>query len=197
VAESWDEGRRAARTSGAIDVAMRFCDAGLVLGAGTVLAPAGASAREIMVDVTEPRLVALLAAAHLRRPAPLNLAHIHKAADRWRAGDDALAAMHLALSRLSQLARPVADTRRLFLANRLLEAGFAVDTIVKALDLDASPGGQVSKYSPNQPRVPAGSGRTSGEWTNDAGTPLNATPTVGPARSGRDAANVTITYGRE
>jgi hypothetical protein len=161
---------------------MRFSNVGLVLGAETILAPARASARDVTVDVTDRRLVALLAAAHLRRPASLDLAHIHKAADRWRAGDDALVAMHLALSRLSHLADPVRDAQRLFLADGLLKAGFSANTIVKALDLDASPAGRVSKYSPDQPRVPAGSGRASGEWTTDAVLPLNVALSAGPQR---------------
>ena len=180
MAETWDEGRRADQISGAIDLAMRFSDAGLVLGAETILAPAGASARDIAVDVTDPRLLALLAAAHLRRPAPIDLAHIGKAADRWRTGDDALAAMHLALSRLNRLAHPVADARRLFLANGLLEAGFRADAIIKALDLDATSSGQVAKYSPDQPRVPAGSGGTSGEWT----TAVEPSPATAPSADG-------------
>ncbi len=185
--EEWDGRRRADRTSVALDLAMRFSDAGLVLGAGTVLARANASARDVALDVTDPRLLALLAAARLRSPEPLGLAQLRRAADRWRVGEDGLAAMHLALSRLGQLERPVADAHRLLLADGLLEAGFDADIIVKALDLDASPDGRMSKYSPDQPRVPAGSGRTSGEWTTDGGTPFNAAPTARPWREGRDA----------
>ncbi|MEJ0067394.1 MAG: hypothetical protein WDM85_20000 [Caulobacteraceae bacterium] len=46
---------------------MRFSDEGLVLGAGTVLAPPGASSRDIAIDIADPRLLALLSAAHRRR----------------------------------------------------------------------------------------------------------------------------------
>jgi hypothetical protein len=66
--------------------------------------------------------------------------------------------MHLALSGLDRLERPVVDARRLFFADRLLSGGFPADVIVRAL-------GDIAKYSPDQPRVPAGSGRTSGQWT--------------------------------
>jgi hypothetical protein len=159
---------------------MRFADAGLVIGAGTVLVPANAPPRDIAVDVTDPRLLALLAAAHLRHTPASALTHIRRAADRWRAGDNALAAMHLALSRLDRLEHPVADAYRLFLADGLLEAGFDADTIVKAMDLDAPPGAQAfSKYSPDQPRVPAGSGRASGQWTDGASEPGSGAPGLG------------------
>jgi hypothetical protein len=110
---------------------MQFSGAGLVLGAGTVLSPAGATAREISIDVTEPRLLTLLAAAHLQTATPSALAHIQKAAERWREGQDALAAMHLALSRLDRLRHPVADARRLFFVDRLLAGGPEVDADIK------------------------------------------------------------------
>jgi hypothetical protein len=95
--------------------------------------------------------------------------------------------MHLALSGLDKLERPATDAHRLFLADGLLKTGFDADTIVKALDLDPSPDGQVAKYSPDQPRVPAGGGRTSGEWTTGAGSPSSAAATAGSGREGRDA----------
>jgi hypothetical protein len=183
VPEGPDEPWRADLSAGASDLSLRFSGAGLVLGAGTVLAQANASARDVAVDVTEPRLVALLAAAHLRSPEPLGLAHLRRAADRWRAGEDALAAMHLALSRLGQLEG--ADAHRLRLADGLLKVGFDPDTIVKALDLDKALDGQVSKYSPDQPRVPAGSGRSSGEWTSGAGSPSNAASTASGSRDAK------------
>ena len=86
-----------------VDRVMRFADEGLMLGAGTVLAPRGDSVRDIRLDISEPRLLALLAAAHLHPASALGLAHLRKAADRWRDGDDALALIHLAHSRLDRL----------------------------------------------------------------------------------------------
>jgi hypothetical protein len=153
---------------------MRFADAGLVLGAGSVLSPAGDTARDISIDISQPRLLALLAAAHLRAATASGLAHIRRAAERWGEGEDHLASMHLALSRLDRLGRPAADAQRLFLADRLLDGGFRAETIIKALDLPLS--GGTWKYSPDQPRVPAGSGRTSGEWTADEASAPGATP---------------------
>ena len=153
-----------------IDPVMRFSDEGLVLGAGTVLAPAATSDRSISMDRLELRLLALLAAAHRRTPTAAALAHIRKAIERRREGEEALAAMHLALSLEARLEQPEADAHRLFLADGLLDAGVDAETILKALDLGASAVELLSRYSPDQPRVPAGSGRASGQWTNgDAG----------------------------
>jgi hypothetical protein len=126
-----------------------------------VLCNARASVRDVSVDISELRLVTLLAAAHLRRATAPELTHLSKAAQRWQEGDDALASMHLALSGLNRLKRPVADARRMFFADRLLNGGFHSETIIRALDLHDD----VAKYSPDQPRVPAGNGRSSGEWT--------------------------------
>jgi len=168
------------RGSNAIDVVMRFSDEGLVLGAGTLLAKSGASSRSLSIDPTEPRFVALLAAAHMRTPTRQSLAHLRNAAERWSEGQEALAAMHLALSRLERLERPEADARRLFLADGLLSAGFEAAAIVRAIEAGVPAFAHLEKYNPDQPRVPAGSGRTSGEWSSagdgsaasdDAGNP--------------------------
>jgi hypothetical protein len=158
---------QARRTSGQIDLNMRFSDEGLVLGAGTVLAPVGSSGRDTKINPAEPRLRTLLAAAHRRMPTVSGLTHLRKAAERWSSGEDAIAAMHLALSCLDRLGQPDSDAQRLFLADALLREGLEADLLIKALDLDEVVG--LAKYSPDQPRVPAGSGRSSGEWTADGG----------------------------
>ena len=130
LAKAWRERRE----SVAIEAAMRFSDEGLVLGAGTVLAASGDSGREVSINPGEPRLRALLAAAHQRRPAAEALAHLRKAAQRWNEGEDALAAMHLALSGLARLERPEADAHRLFLADGLLKSGLEADAVIAALE---------------------------------------------------------------
>jgi len=155
LAKAWDARERQPLA----DAEMRFNAEGLVLGAGTVLAPAGRAPREVRVDPRDPRLAVLLTAAHLAPPTAVQLAHLAKAADSWQGGEDALAAMHLALSGLSRLVRPGADAHRLFLADGLLKAGINPSAVLAALE-------PLTKYDPDQPRVPAGSGRTSGEWTS-------------------------------
>jgi hypothetical protein len=156
----------ACRASTTIDRNMRFADEGLVLGAGTILARSRGSARDIAIDANGHRLTALLAAAHLRNPSFSDLAHLRKAAEVWSQGDDALAAMHLALSRLNQLREPEADAHRLFLADGLLKSGVPADEIVFAIERGPAAFQRLHKYSADQPRVPAGSGRPSGQWTS-------------------------------
>lgn len=156
--------RIAHRAEYPIDPVMRFTDAGLVLGAGTVLYPAGATAREISIDVSDRRLLTLLATAHLQMATPSALAHLHKAAERWSEGKEVLAAVHLALSRLDRLKRPAEDAQRLFFADCLLTGGPRAQSLINNLKFE-SQGQVVSKYNPDQPRVPAGSGRTSGQWS--------------------------------
>lgn len=173
----WDE-RRAATP---IDAAMRFSDEGLVFGAGTVVAPARASALDVSIDPQEPRLTALLTAAHLGKPTTRALAHLSRAAECRRAGDDALAAMHLVLSHVDRLREPEADAHRLFLADSLLENGAEPGVIV-----DACASGDIAfdqlrkKYNPDEPRVPAGSGRTSGQWTTGDGPSQQPSSVVNP-----------------
>jgi hypothetical protein len=169
-----------------VDALMRFSDEGLVLGAGTVLVACGASERDISVDPSEPRLRALLTVAHLGRPTKSAVAHLRKAADCRREGQDALAAMHLVLSRLDRLAEPEADAHRLFLADGLMRGGVDAHAVVAAIESLALGFGRLQKYDPDQPRVAAGSGRTSGQWTSDGASSAGNTPTtsVGVPRAG-------------
>jgi hypothetical protein len=182
--------------STAIDAVMRFSDAGLVLGAGTLLAKRDPSDAGLRVDPRDERLQVLLAAAHGKRPPPEALIHLSKAAERWNEGQEALATMHLALSRLDRLAQPESDAHRLFLADGMLEDGFEGDTISKAILTRGTDLRGLEKYDPDQPRVPAGSGLTSGEWTStgnsssegssqDVGQPAASSPgATGPGASG-------------
>ena len=167
LADRLDRAWSAWRGSTAVDPNMRFTDQGLVIGAGTVLAPSGGSSRDILIDHLDPRLRALLAAAHLRRPALGALIHLRKAVDRWSEGQDALAAMHLALSGVERLQRPEVDAHRLFLADGLLKSGVEADSVLDAIEGDDRAFQRL--YNPDQPRVPAGSGRPSGQWTSGGG----------------------------
>ena len=174
LAERLDKAWGARLRSTANDPVMRFSDEGLVLGAGTVLAKSGGSGRDNTINPLAPRLQALLAAAHLRRPTAEALAHLRKAAERWRDGQDALAAMHLVLSQVDRLEEPEADAHRLFLADGLLNAGLEEPAIIAAIEAGGPALEQFVKYNQDQPRVPAGSGRTSGEWTASDGVPASS-----------------------
>jgi hypothetical protein len=153
--------------------ALTLTTEGLVLGAGTVLVAATAPRRLTSLRGQEPRVLALLAAAYGKPIAPSVLGNIEHAAKAWRDGDDCLAHIHLAHTGL----RPFDDSRasayRLFLADGALRAGASPRDVFKALHLGISSTDAVGKYSPDQPRVPKGSGRTSGEWTDGEATGAN------------------------
>jgi hypothetical protein len=102
----------------------------------------------------------------MRNPSYSDLAHLRKAADCWNHGEDALASMHLALSRLEKLREPEADAHRLFLADGLMNSGVPADEIVIAVEMGPAAFERLRKYNADQPRVPAGSGRPSGQWTS-------------------------------
>ena len=157
LSEQLERAWRQRRQSAPIEAEVRFAEEGLLLGAGTLLASSGAES-----SAPDARMTVLMTAAHLKAPSATALAHLRKAAQRWREGDDALASMHLALSGLGRLRWPEADARRLFFADTLLDAGVAADDLLKALT--AAPiADSLARYSPDQPRVPAGSGRASGQ----------------------------------
>jgi len=157
---------RARRGETPLDPVMRFSSEGLVLGTGTILARSRASARDVVVDPRDSRLQALLAAAHLRRPTSSALIHLRKAAECWSRGEDAYAAMHLSLSWLDRLGQPEADAHRLFLADSLLKSGIEANAVIAAAESGGGALERLHKFNPDQPRVPAGSGRSSGEWTS-------------------------------
>ncbi|HEY3797631.1 MAG TPA: hypothetical protein VGL58_04705 [Caulobacteraceae bacterium] len=175
--------------SAPLESSMRLAKAGLIGGVGTIVAPTLDLVTPIELD---ERSLALLAAAHLGWPSLLGLAHLGKAAAAWRAGDEIRASMHLALSGLSRLRNPRPDAQRLFLADQLIRRGIQPKAVAAALGLGFKFDRHFAKYSPDQPRVPAGSGRTSGEWTTNTGAgdgapqnPANHTPTTsspGPAK---------------
>jgi hypothetical protein len=145
---------------------MAFAPEGLVLGAGTVLVAAEGARRLTSLDGQEARVLALLSAAYGKAVAPAVLGNISRAANAWRQGDTCLAYIHLAHSRLPKLQDSYEAARRLFLAEGFLELGGNPRAVLKALDLDAAYIDAAEKvYNPAEPRVPAGSGRTSGQWT--------------------------------
>jgi hypothetical protein len=186
LAEQLDKQWRARKAAVPIDAMMTFAPEGLVLGAGTVLAPAepGGERQTIRLDGREARLVALLCAAHLRPVATGALKHIRKAAERWSEGDTSLAQVHLALSRMDRLGDPAA-AQRLFLADELLKAGTPPTALLRALNLDPSALEPLEKeYDPEQLRVPAGSGRPSGRWTSNGGGASDGSGTSEPAGGG-------------
>jgi hypothetical protein len=180
-----DDAWRERRERTMIDPIMRFTREGLVLGAGTVLADSSASGRDVTINPLEPRLRALLAAAHLALPRTPALTHLSRAADAWRRGESPLAAMHLVLSGIDRLREPETDARRLFLADALLREGVTADAILAVVET-----GDLRKFDPDQPRVPAGSGRTSGQWTSGGAAGGPAAPGAKGSRPARPTGHV-------
>jgi hypothetical protein len=123
-------------------------------------------------------LTALLAAAHGRQVAAPSLRHIQRGLDKKRDGDLVLALIHLALSGTAKLEDSKEGARRLFLADALLSRGVEPTAIVQGLGLDPeSHDRALDKYSPDQPRVPAGN-PDGGQWTRDDWTGTPNSPTL-------------------
>jgi hypothetical protein len=154
-----------------ISPAMHFASEGLILGAGTVVVAAEGPRRLRSLQGQEARVLTLLSAAYSKAVAPSVVGNITRAAKAWSEGDDCLAYIHLAHARLPTLQDPYDAARRLFVADGFMKAGASPRVVFEALHFGAAYVDAVEKFSnPDQPRVPAGSGRTSGEWTDSEET---------------------------
>jgi hypothetical protein len=157
--------------TGAIRRRLEITSEGLLLGAGTCLAKMirdAGGAPVLALDGQGSRIIALLSVACERAVPASVMDTLRKASDFWSRGEKALAHVHLSFFRA-----PPFETNeqafRLFAANEPFEAGLSPRRLMKALDLDPAPLDILQKYNPDQPRVPAGSGRISGEWGDGTG----------------------------
>jgi hypothetical protein len=143
-----------------------FTPDGLVLGAGTVLVEPQVGRLLKSVKGQEARVLALLSVAYGRAVAPAVLDSIERATKAWREGDECLAYMHLAHASLGALPDFLDGAYRLFLAESAMANATSPHAVPEALGIDAKYVAAVEKlYNPEEPRVPAGSGPTSGQWT--------------------------------
>ncbi len=141
---------------------------GLVLGAGTVMVPTDGPRRLRSIRGRETRVLALLSAAYGKAIAPSVLGNIERAAKAWREGDDCLAYIHLAHARLPALQDPYEAARRLFIVDGFMKVGTSPRSVFEAFRFGAAYIAAVEKFfNPDQPRVPAGSGSKSGQWTRE------------------------------
>jgi len=147
-------------------------DAGLVLGADTVLVRMGetlSGAKALAVEADRERPLSLLGVSYWDQVPPGIVKNVENASEQWRRGEKALAHIHLAFARLPKLESTI-DAYRLYLAEALLDDGLPPRDMLAELGLDRTMR-QLDKYDPDQPRVPAGSGRESGQWTTDGASP--------------------------
>jgi hypothetical protein len=102
------------------------------------------------------------------------VAQLRRACARWNEAEKALAHIHLAYASLPPCGKE--QSLRLFVADELIEAGVTPETLLKAQGFDPAPLALL-KYNPDQPRVPARSGRETrriDKWRRDwAGKVVN------------------------
>jgi hypothetical protein len=122
--------------------------------------------------------LALLAVAFGKSVPVHVIGNLRRAAEQWSRGDKCLAHIHLAFAGLPQIDEDCAA--RLALADEALRMGVTPRALFKALGLDSA-ALDALKFNPDQPRVPAGSGRESGRWTSDG----NGSGSGAPLQTGR------------
>jgi hypothetical protein len=152
---------------------LTFAQAGLVLGRGTLLAEfgkEGLAAGGLALDRNEARVLSLLTVAYREPLGGGVIEKIRRAGEFWRSGEKALAQIHLAFLGLPKIDET--DAYRLFLAGTALEKGASPSDLLKALGFPRA-ARDIEKYWEDQPRVPAGSGRESGEWTSGGASGAN------------------------
>ncbi|MGD0633563.1 MAG: hypothetical protein ABSA13_04690 [Beijerinckiaceae bacterium] len=122
--------------------------------------PSGIPALNVEGD--HDRIIALVAATTRRIPPGLT-GHFQAAAAQWRRGNKVQANFHLAFARLPRLDGPD-DAFHLFSAEQFLFTGFSPALLMQELGFEKS---QIALLKfPGQPRVPAGSGKPSGEYSS-------------------------------
>jgi hypothetical protein len=143
-------------------------DAGLMLGADTILVRMGktrSGAKALAVEADRERLLTLLGVSYRDQVPAGVVKNLEKASEHCRRSEKVLAHIHLAFTGLPRL-ESANDAYRLYLAAALLDDGLPPREMLAELGLGRVIR-QLDKFDPDQPRVPAGSGRESGQWTRD------------------------------
>jgi len=147
---------------------MTITGEGLTLGAGTVLAARRRYGIGLDLDRAGERLLTLLSIAYNPPISAAVIDNVRRASRAWADGDACLAHIHLARSGLPPLSEDEAAPFRLFAAARLIDQGISPRTILEYCAIDAaSLDALKANFNPDEPRIPAGSGPESGEWTDD------------------------------
>lgn len=116
------------------------------------------------------------------------LGSLRRVAKHWQSGDKCLAAIHLAQTVLPDIGEDAAY--RLSLAAELIDAGVAPRELARELGFD--PPADLNKYDPDQPRVSAGSGRESGQWTSGDATGGDVSSLVEERSAGANADGINL-----
>ncbi|HTW34408.1 MAG TPA: hypothetical protein VMD53_07315 [Rhizomicrobium sp.] len=153
-------------------------DEGLTLGAGTLLAKRNHDG-SLALDGEEEKVLTLLSIACGKALDPSALKPIRRASEIARDGDECRAAMHVALTKLPNISDPIDAARRLFIAEGLIAAGVAPCDIWKAVGFNPAILNLLAKYNSAEPRVAAGSGKPSGEWTSGGAANANTAAAIG------------------
>lgn len=137
---------------------------GFTLGAGSRLVRFDPKTGRLGLASDCERCLALLPVVARTPMDAKAIRHFEAAASYWDRGDKALANLRLAFAGLPRL-RDAGDAGRLTAAEYLLDHGMTPSELLDELQIDATPL-VLQKYDPDQPRVPSGQGKESGQWTD-------------------------------
>jgi hypothetical protein len=138
----------------------RLGDEGLVLGPMTIIAKRAANRwgeAALAIDGNEDRILALIAVAYWRPANPEAIETLRCVSKILSSRNPALAPILIAQVGLGPVDKDERAAFRLFCTEKLLDAGITPGELVKGLGL--------TKYSPDQPRIPAGN-TGGGQWTS-------------------------------
>jgi hypothetical protein len=147
---------------------LAFTEAGLVLGAGTLVAPMRRGGGDTLDLSGEDRILALLSAAFSAPVDAAVLVKLRHAAELWAQGNKCLE--HLRLPKLASEEQAF----RLFLADHLIASGQSPRDLCKALGFDLPEG--LKTYNPDEPRD------DHGRWTTGGKTPSQQSRNPPPPR---------------
>jgi hypothetical protein len=160
---------------------------GLLLGAGTCLVPMikdRFGVRGLDLDGREEHILALLSLAYQKPVSITALKFIKRASMQWAKGEQALAHLELAYAGLPKF-ESKDDAYQLFCADRLIGEGVSPHWLMRTVGLDTRELDLLKYgYDPGQPRVPAGSGDESGQWTSGGSGGGRTSTAAIPPRSG-------------
>ena len=154
---------------------MTIADAGIVLGAGTVLVPTeGRFAKGGGSELGgKERLLALLSAFYGEPVRPEVLGNILRASEYSRDGERCLASIALARTRLPAITNEEEACWRLHVADRLIAGGVAPRDAVEAMGIDPAPIDALKAgFNVLEPRIPPGNALESGRWTYGDGVTI-------------------------